>query len=143
MKFILAALFACGCVTLSEDADWPAAETYLMGAKSCADSSDRATCEAMKAHWPDIYADAIARRYQAQKQVALCFSTGCARAIREDRVLGCAWRDVVIKSNVKEAGSADMAERDRFCDKSQISAADRKLAGAQAQTLLKMLGVPL
>jgi hypothetical protein len=140
MKFILAALFACGCVTLSDDADWPPAEHYLTGAKSCAESGDRAACEKMKSTWPDIYADAIARKYEAQKQVALCFSTGCAMAIRQDPILGCAWREIVIKANVDEAGRADTAARDRFCG-GPLSDADRKTAAAEAQVLLRMLGV--
>jgi hypothetical protein len=139
MRFVIAALFACGCVDLSEPPGWVAAEDYVNPPAACLQSSDAKACEQIRASWTRTYDQALSGSYGAQRSVSLCLSTGCGAAIREDHVLGCAWRIVIASSGHPEAGDGDEADRQRFCGTAMLDDAGRTMAQAQSETLLSLL----
>lgn len=139
MKFVLAALFACGCVSLAEAVEWPPAEDYLNSMVSCSESGDTANCEYARATWSKQYHDAVAGHYQGQRNVAFCLSTGCNKAIVENHMLGCAWRHVIIESGHLQLDSSDTMNLKHFCGLELLDDTGRRAAEAQSKTLLKML----
>ncbi|APO76101.1 hypothetical protein AM571_CH03307 [Rhizobium etli 8C-3] len=140
MKFVLAALFACGCVSLAEAVEWPPAEDYLNPVASCSVSDDVGNCEYTRTVWGQQYANAIEGNYQGQRNVSFCLSTGCSAAIVENRVLGCAWRHVIIASGHLELDQTDATNLKHFCGPDMLDDAGREAAQAQSKTLLRMLG---
>jgi hypothetical protein len=139
MRFVIAALFACGCVDLSEPPGWVAADDYINTAINCHQSADPQACEKTRTAWDRNYADALSGSYAAQRTISFCLSTSCDQAIREDRILGCAWRLVISRSGHPEAGEIDEADRRRFCGSDMLDDAARKTAETQSQTLLSLL----
>ncbi|MDQ0563343.1 hypothetical protein QO004_005152 [Rhizobium mesoamericanum] len=140
MQLIAAALLACGCVSLSEVADWPPADSYVAKI-SCLQSDAAERCEQIRAHWTGLYADAIAGRIESQRTISFCLSTGCDRAIVVLPVLGCAWRQVIAGSHNPKVNDADRANVDRYCGRHALDEAGRKNAGDQSQRWLTLLGV--
>jgi hypothetical protein len=139
MRFVIAALYACGCVDLSEPPGWVAADDYINTAVECRQTADPGACERIRTAWDRNYTDALSGSYDAQRTISFCLSTGCEQAIREDRTLGCAWRLVISGSGHPEAGETDTADRAHFCGPDMLDQQARTEAQAQSETLLKML----
>ncbi|MDL2400708.1 hypothetical protein [Rhizobium mayense] len=140
MQLLLAGLFACGCVSLVDALPWPAAETYINPLAECSQSSDPGACRTTRDSWKTEYADAIAGKYQGQRNVAFCLSTGCDNAIQPDKILGCAWQIVIAKSGHLERDGTDAANLKHFCGSDYIDQARRQAADAQAKTMSMMIG---
>ncbi len=139
MRFVMAALFACGCVDLSEPAGWVAADDYINSGVACSQSSSPKNCEITRTNWAKTYAGALAGSYRDQRSVSLCLSTGCDQAIRKDPVLGCAWRIVIAKSGHPQADAGDTADARYYCGPKMLDDAGRKAAELQSETLLATL----
>jgi hypothetical protein len=136
----MAALFACGCVDLSEPVGLIPADDYINSFVSCGRSENSANCEFIRSTWAKDYESAFAGSYQGQRNVSFCLSTGCDQAIRENRILGCAWRMVIIASGHLEADESDTANLNYFCGPDMLDDAGRAAAEAQSQSLLTSLG---
>lgn len=91
--------------------------------------------------WDETYANAITGQYESQRTVALCLSTGCDDGIVEDRVLGCAWRYVVVASGNPKLNHGDRIDLDTFCGPKRLDDSGRLAAQAKAKTWLTLLGV--
>ncbi|HEY0122645.1 MAG TPA: hypothetical protein VGC14_12980 [Rhizobium sp.] len=140
MQLLLASLFACGCVSLVDAVPWPIAESYIDRAAECSQSTDPGACRHTRETWRTDYGDAIEGKYQGQRNVAFCLSTGCDKAIQPDEILGCAWRIVIAKSGHAELDDADAMNLKVFCGSTYVGQADRRAAEAQAKTMLMMIG---
>lgn len=140
MQLLAAALLACGCVSLAEVADWPAAESYVATA-SCSQSTNAQNCANVRADWAVTYSNAIAGRPESQRIVSFCLSTGCDGAVVENRMHGCAWRHVIVASGDAASSSKDRAEMLRYCSLEQLDATSRQAAQDQAKNWLILLGI--
>jgi hypothetical protein len=122
---------------------WPVAESYINPAVECSQSANPGACRHTRDTWKTEYSDAIAGKYQGQRNVAFCLSTGCDRAIQPDKILGCAWRMVIAKSGHAELDAADAADAANlkvFCGPDYIAQADRRMAETQARSMVMMVG---
>ncbi|WP_247750113.1 hypothetical protein [Rhizobium sp. 16-449-1b] len=140
MQWFAAALLACGCVNLAEFPDFPPAKDYV-ATTSCDLSAEPAGCRDTRAGWEASYARAVGGGYESQRAVALCLSTGCDKAIVEDRVLGCAWRHVIVGAKHVATAESDRAAVERFCGGSALDEADRQTARDQAAVWMQLVGV--
>lgn len=140
MQLLLAGLFACGCVSLVDAVPWPIAESYINPAVECSQSANPGACRYTRDTWKTEYSDAIAGKYQRQRNVAFCLSTGCDKAIQPDKVLGCAWRIVIAKSGHAKVDTVDAANLKRFCGQDYITQAERRVAETQARSMVMMIG---
>ena len=139
MNFAVAALIACGCVSLAEGPEWPPADDYVNAAVACDGSADRDGCEVTRTVWAKTYSDAIAGVRESQRHVSLCLSTGCDHAVRADAVLGCAWRMVIAGSPDPKRDEADADDLTQFCGSAYLDDAGRKAAGVQARFMRELL----
>ncbi|MGY5808213.1 hypothetical protein ACXHXG_10890 [Rhizobium sp. LEGMi198b] len=140
MQLLLAGLFACGCVSLVDGPLWPRAESYIDTAMECSRSTDPGNCRHTRDAWKTEYDAATAGQYQDQRNVAFCLSTGCDNAIQPDKVLGCAWRIVIMNSRHAELDNTDTVNLKQFCGPAYVDHAGRQAAEAQAQTMLEFIG---
>ncbi|HEX8045180.1 hypothetical protein [Rhizobium sp.] len=140
MQLLLAGLFACGCVSLVDAVPWPVAESFINPAAECSQSADPGACRYTRDTWKTKYSDAVAGKYQGQRNVALCLSTGCDKAIQPDKILGCAWRIVIAKSGHTEFDDTDAMNLKVFCGSDYITQADRRVAETQARSMVMMIG---
>lgn len=140
MRAVLAAILACGCVSLVEagETNWPAAETYVHPS-ACSGEQTGYPCRYSKELWPKDYAEAIKGGYQGQRNVSYCLSTGCEGAIAVNKMLGCAWRFVILESGHLSADTSDVTNAKYFCGSENVDKAELAAAEAQAKTLLRML----
>ncbi|MBB5572747.1 MULTISPECIES: hypothetical protein [Rhizobium] len=141
MQLLLAGLFACGCVSLVDAPLWPAAESYVNTATECSQSGDPGNCRHTRDMWKSEYDAATEGKYQNQRKVALCLSTGCDNAIQPDSIRGCAWRMVIVNSRHAELDNTDTENLNHFCGSAYIDQAGRRAAEVQAKTMLELLGM--
>ncbi len=140
MQLLLAGLFACGCVSLVDAVPWPIAESYINPAVECSQSANPGACRHRRDSWKTEYNAAIAGKYQEQRNVAICLSTGCDKAIQSDKILGCAWRMVIAKSGHTELDDTDAMNLKVFCGADYITQTDRRVAETQARAMAMMIG---
>ncbi len=138
MNFAVAALIACGCVSLAEGPDWPPADDYINAAVACGQNGAALNCELSRTRWAKDYSDAIAGIKESQRRVSLCLSTGCDHAVRPNAVLGCAWR-VVIAGSAHHRNAADAADLTQFCGSAYLDDTGRKAAHIQARFMQQLL----
>ncbi len=149
MRALLAAILACGCVSLVEAGEtlWRPAMDYLAVDDDCASATDPETCKWMKESWTRDYEGAISGQYAGQRNVAHCLSTGCeatyGKSIRKNPILGCAWHIVIINSGHLDASSVDASSFKTYCGPHFLDDLGRKMADAQARTILKNLNIPV
>lgn len=79
-------------------------------------------------------------QYQGQRNVAFCLSDGCSGAIRVNKILGCAWRFVILESGHFSIDTTDTSNLQYYCGQEHIDKAGLMAAEAQAKRILKMLG---
>ncbi|WP_026363027.1 hypothetical protein [Methylopila sp. M107] len=79
---------------------------------------------------------AFKRDYQAQRNVSFCLVDGCDGAIQPNRMLGCAWRLVILASGSSKVDSTDTGFLDAYCA-SRLSPTEKAAADAQASELFK------
>lgn len=149
VRVFLAAVLAMIPVVNASAAEWPSADTYRPLTNNCALYSDdkgggEDWCKQATAVWDKDYDGAIHGRYQGQRNVSFCLSTGCREffrdIIRPNKILGCAWRIVILKSGHLDVDETDTANFKMFCGPRYVDDAGRAAAEAQAATMLKMLG---
>lgn len=138
MRSILLAVFASWSF-VANAADWPPATDYLNSGLDCATTKNVGSCHYSKEEWPDEYGAAIKGDYQGQRNVSYCLSTGCNGAIRENRILGCAWRFVIVESGHLSADSSDTTNLEYYCGPEYVDKAGLAMAEAQARRLIKMI----
>lgn len=64
-------------------------------------------CKLDSAEFRSDYPKAFGRDYQAQRNVAFCFDTGCNGAVIAKRSLACAWRIVILASGSPRVDDSD------------------------------------
>ncbi|GLR51264.1 hypothetical protein KYK30_20525 [Shinella yambaruensis] len=147
MRAVLAAIIACGCVSLVEagETPWKPAADYLALPSDCTGEKDAPLCEGLKQEWKRDYDAATAGDYQGQRNVAYCLSTGCkspfGNTVRTNPILGCAWRVVIVNSGHLDADADDANEMSIYCGPQFLDDIGRTMADAQARTLFKNLGI--
>lgn len=72
-----------------------------------------------------------------QRNIAFCLASGC-EGVKTNRLLGCAWAKLVLRSGDPKLGDEDIAFERDACT-ALTSAGERDVAEAQAGRLLKML----
>lgn len=138
-RFCVAVLLAIGATASVQAADWPPADTYVNSLVNCSESADAASCEYSRSVWGKQYEDAISGDYQGQRNVSFCLSTGCNKAIIENHILGCAWREVIMASGHLQVDQTDVTNLKYFCGSEVLDDEGRQGAEAQAKKLLKVL----
>lgn len=136
------ALFIAGFAAWSfgaSAAEWPAVSDYINTMSDCAIQRNASNCNYTKAVWPSEYEKAKRGDYQGQRNVAFCLSTGCDGAIRQNKILGCAWRFVILESGHLSADSTDTTNLKYYCGPENVDTAGRAAAEAQARRLIKMI----
>lgn len=141
MHALIAGLLACGCVSLVDAPLWPPASDYINTAADCSQSSNAAGCKDTRATWTTNFDDAIGGKYQAQRNVSYCLSTGCDGAIRIDATLGCAWRQIAIETGHRQGDDSDASSLKQYCGRAYVDEVGERAADAEAQTLRQMLSV--
>jgi hypothetical protein len=139
MKAVALALVASLSAVPSYAADWPPADNYLNPIVDCASAPSPDMCNSSKTTWRDNYRKAIGGDYQGQRNVSYCLSTGCNKSVKENALLGCAWRIVILESGHLDADESDTSNADFYCGPDRISKTALATAQAQARTMLKML----
>ena len=127
-------------VTPGRAADWPPANDYVSIA-ACQAGEASYGCRYSKELWGKDYADAISGGYQGQRNVSFCLSTGCENAVVVNKMLGCAWRFVILESGHLQADSTDVANARHYCGPENVDTGELAAAEAQARAILKKLGV--
>lgn len=136
MKTLLAIfLFAAPAAAVS--AEWPQADDYIAWSDCQTDQ-----CRYSRQTWADEYAGATSGQYQGQRNVAFCLSTGCEGALKVNKILGCAWRFVIVESGHLSADASDAMNLKHYCGPENVDQVERATAEAQARTLLKMISNP-
>ena len=138
MNILIAGLFACGCVSLVDAPLWPPASDYIDSAVDCSQTGNATGCESTRKGWAHDFDDAIAGKYEAQKTVAYCLSTGCSGAIKIDAILGCAWQKVAIGTANRDGDIASLAQ---YCGRDYLDLTGQGAAETEARTLQQMLSV--
>jgi len=134
---------AVAAVVLAPVAGW-AADDAAVHTTICVAATNVEWCEQGRAMFIAQYPSAFARDYQAQRNVAFCFSTGCDGAVVVKKPLGCAWRIVILASGSAEADASDEGNFASDCGTRRLD--DRGFATAvrQARALfLEIYGEPL
>ncbi|MER2265677.1 hypothetical protein [Methylobacterium oxalidis] len=70
-------------------------------------------CQATRSEFKASFPKAFAGEHEAQRNVSSCLTNGCDDAVQRNRVLGCAWRLMIIKF---------MADAPELADKTFFSA---------------------
>ena len=126
MQWVVAALLACGCVSLAEVADWPPADDYIANT-SCTLSAAPGACRHNRETWTHVYKTAVDGLYESQRSVSLCLSTGC--------------RQVIVGSKHPQLTADDTAAVARYCGSDALDDADRQSARDQSKVWLELLGI--
>ncbi|WP_162560659.1 hypothetical protein [Methylobacterium durans] len=66
-------------------------------------------CQATRSEFNASFPKAFAGEHEAQRNVSSCLTNGCDDAVQRDRVLGCAWRLMIIKFMAEASELADKA----------------------------------
>lgn len=140
MRMVLAAAVMMVASSVASAADWPPVEDYINVLSDCSTSRYANECKYTKASWPDDYKAATSGDYQGQRNVAFCLSTGCDGAIRINKILGCAWRFVILESGHLKVDSTDTSNLQFYCGPANLDQAGLTAAEAQAKRLLTLLG---
>jgi len=136
MILVRAAAFAA-LASAAMAAEWPPAADYVNTTQECGTVTN---CSYTKQVWSEEYAKATAGDYGAQRNVSFCLSTGCDGAIRINKILGCAWRFVILESGHLSADTTDTTNLKFFCGPENVDKAGQATAENQAKRMLKMLG---
>jgi hypothetical protein len=131
---ILIILFFAMFATPAIATDWQAAQDYVAWGDCNNDY-----CLMTRQAWAENYANAITGQYEGQRNVSFCMSTGCEGAIKINKILGCAWRVVILESGHLSADSSDTANLQYYCGREHIDQTEQAAARAQARTLMQMI----
>ena len=137
MRRLFTIATVCLFATVDARADqWPAADTYL-SIRGCEGTKDPDQCNYTRKTWAKDYKGAISGDYQGQRNVSYCLSTGCSDAIAQNKILGCAWRIVIIDTGHLSLDQSDTANLKYFCGKEQVDETSLRAAQAQARVILQ------
>jgi hypothetical protein len=129
MRRIGAAIFFCVLSAGAFAGDFRIEDRF----RSCS-SEDRYDCRSNQKQLKSEFPRAMKGDYQAQRNVSYCLSSGCGGSITVDKMLGCAWRIVVLASGSSKLDNADQSNFQHFCS-SGLTNDDRAIATAQARRL--------
>lgn len=101
---------------------------------TCISASNEASCKADRQQFAKEYQEAYKGNYQAQRNAAYCLSTGCDGAVRQNKILGCAWRIVIVTSGSPKVDSSDTANLKHNCG--QLSEVEFIAAKTQASNII-------
>lgn len=99
---------------------------------------DEKICEANilefeKKNWPRAWGG----DYQGQRNVAYCLAEGCTDAVPINKVLACAWRQVIQMSGDIQVGPGDLKNLEIDCF--SLDADSRAAARAQAESIFRTI----
>lgn len=137
LRLALAVLLASGGSAMATN--WPAADSFMNASLVCSNHPQPRSCEFGMASFPDDYSKATKGDYQAQKNVAYCFETGCDWAVNENKMMACAWHIVVMGSGHQQTDDLDRRYAETACKK--LDHTGRITAERQATAMLQLLGV--
>ena len=93
--------FAGLCIALSLISGVPAsAETVNPQLRSCSTAKDIPYCKVQRGQFDYDWTKAIRGDYTSQRNVAFCLRFGCDGAVKVNKVAACAWRIVIVGSDV-------------------------------------------
>lgn len=101
----------------------------------CSSTSHAGLCDVTKKGFLSDWRDAQKGNYQAQRNVAICLTTGCDGAVIVNAIAGCSWRMIIQASDA----SLEPTERMSFKDACNLSKTDRRAALAQAEALFQKI----
>lgn len=115
----VSAVFIAAAVTLftGKALCQPATQRPQLQLTNCEIANDPADCRQMQDIVKADYPKARRGDYQAQRNVAYCYVYGCGEAVRPDRVLGCAWRTVIVAAADRLMDASDILNRRIACSK--------------------------
>ncbi|WP_374406550.1 hypothetical protein [Pelagerythrobacter sp.] len=87
----------------------------------------------MRRDWPAAWRG----DYQGQRNVAFCLSNGCEGAVAVDQTTGCAWRSVILETQVAEADDTDAANIEVECQ--DLSPVQVRLATKKAEQIVEAI----
>ena len=130
-RFALATVLAVGMSGISMAGEFRA---------NCGASEAPADCK----RWADIlipqYQKAVKGDYAARRNVAFCYMDGCEVKIRIDVVDGCAFRLLILGTNLRERTSGDFSNARTDCGK--LSPDELRVADGRARDLARRAGQP-
>lgn len=95
-------------------------------------------CKNNAKQFRDEFPRALRGDYDAQRNVAFCFMTGCDGAVTQDRPRGCAWRAVIIASGSPKVTSGDRSNFDNSC-RGKLIGSDATAFGSQFERLFQRI----
>lgn len=101
----------------------------------CSSTSHVGLCEATRESFKSDWGAAQRGDYQAQRNVAVCLSTGCDGAIVVDRIAGCSWRMVIQGSDA----DLETTERWSYDDACNLPNAERRAALDAAEAMYRQI----
>jgi hypothetical protein len=122
-------LFAVLAIPVTSKADSAADHLGL-----CLSANSAANCKIDQEKFKKEYPLAYKGDYQAQRNAAYCLFTGCDGAIRQNQILGCAWRIVIIASGSPKVDGSDTANLKYNCG--QLSEVEFIAAKSQASRII-------
>jgi hypothetical protein len=115
----------------------PAAQRPQLPLANCDLANDPADCRQTQDSIKADYQKAWRGDYQAQRNVAYCYVYGCGEAVRPDRVLGCAWRMVIVAAADQRMDASDISNRKGACDR--LSSDELTAAAIRVEQLFKAI----
>lgn len=129
-------LFAAAAMLLANSAAAQTADDYI-APSDCPAGPDKVFCDRHRADFKKQYPAALKGDYQSQRNVAFCLSTGCDGAVNQNRITGCAWRIVIMRSGSLKVDQSDSSNHDRCMER--LSPAEILAASAQAETIFQQV----
>jgi hypothetical protein len=150
MRAILAALIACGCVSLVEagedrrmSREWEVYRAFLV-APACGlvPKNEMKACENALGLWRRDFKWATDphwnKQYYGQQNVSICLATGCEGSVKPNPLLACAWARIVLLAGHPLTEQGDFQREEKYCS-ALGSDMERTTAQAQADRLLGIL----
>lgn len=95
-------------------------------------------CKSSAKQFREEFPRALRGNYDAQRNVAFCFLTGCDGAIVQDRPRGCAWRAIIIASGSPKIDTSDRANFDGSC-RGKLTGSEATAFGSQYELLFRRI----
>lgn len=132
-RTLTVAVFAAGLAAHTAAA--PAMEDVGKHMNYCVGGGDINWCALDRDEFRSDYPKAYNKDYQAQRNVAFCFDTGCNGAVIAKRSLACAWRIVILASGSPRVEDSDHRNWRYHCGRKALDEIAFATAVRQAQGL--------
>ena len=89
-------------------------DRWVRSVEQCTDKDPR-WCAALHKQMTEEWPQALKGDYQAQRNVSYCLVDGCDGLVERSKLLGCAWRAVILVSGSPKITDSDLTFFDRLC----------------------------